>query len=184
MTRVPTPFRRRVIDTQADSWLNSFCDDDRDIFDTFTDQEIDMQETQEDAAPAATTAPQKPKKEAKPKAKPAKSAAKKAPAKAAKKAKPSPKVDGSAPMKDVLKAHKENYTKTKGEDGKQHFDNGDEVAEALRGADLDSVYSHVAKELGVTAKSLKEKYGHLNPGQQRMNLGNRLRGHMRKAAEE
>lgn len=55
-------------------------------------------------------------------------------------------------------------------------DVGDEVAVALRGAaDLDAVYKVAADYLGKTTKELKAKYGHLNPGQQRMNCGNAMR---------
>lgn len=55
-------------------------------------------------------------------------------------------------------------------------DVGDEVAVALRAAkDLDGVYKVAAAYLGKTVKELKAKYGHLNPGQQRMNCGNAMR---------
>lgn len=60
-------------------------------------------------------------------------------------------------------------------------DNGDPVARMLRDADtLDAVYAAAAKYLGVKEKELRDKYGHLNPGQQRMNCGNRMRGKFRK----
>lgn len=55
-------------------------------------------------------------------------------------------------------------------------DVGDEVAVALRPCkDLDAVYKVAAEYLGKTVKELKAKYGHLNPGQQRMNCGNAMR---------
>ncbi len=55
-------------------------------------------------------------------------------------------------------------------------DNGDEVAVLLRAcADLDGVYKAAAKYLRVPEKELRVKYGHLNPGQQRMTAGNLLR---------
>jgi len=54
-------------------------------------------------------------------------------------------------------------------------DIGDQVAEALRGKTLDDAYKIAAKWLGARIDELKSKYGHLNPGQQRMNLGNRMR---------
>lgn len=59
--------------------------------------------------------------------------------------------------------------------GNSTMDNGDELAKQLRGADLDEVYSKASKILGETQTALKAKYGHLNPGMQRMNLGNRIR---------
>ena len=52
----------------------------------------------------------------------------------------------------------------------------DEVARLLRECpDLESVYKAAARYLGTTVKDLKAKYGHLNPGQQRMNCGNKMR---------
>jgi hypothetical protein len=67
--------------------------------------------------------------------------------------------------------------------GSKVRDIDDEVAATLREAgDLDKQFSVVAKTLNVTAKSLKEQYGHLNAGMQRMNLGNKLRGALRAAA--
>ncbi len=61
-------------------------------------------------------------------------------------------------------------------------DVGDEVAVLLRGCkDLESVYVVAAKYLKITVKDLKAKYGHLNPGQQRMNCGNKMRHAWKKA---
>ncbi len=55
-------------------------------------------------------------------------------------------------------------------------DVGDEIAVLLRDCkDLEAVYAVAAKYLQVTVKALKEKYGHLNPGQQRMCCGNGMR---------
>lgn len=65
--------------------------------------------------------------------------------------------------------------------GRKHLDIDDEVAKALREKTLDQVYAYTAKTCDVTAKSLKEKYEHLNPGMQRMNLGNKLRAAFRLA---
>lgn len=46
----------------------------------------------------------------------------------------------------------------------------DEAADRLA-----ELYSRAARLLGVPEPELRKKYGHLNPGLQRMNLGNRLR---------
>ena len=55
-------------------------------------------------------------------------------------------------------------------------DNGDEVAVLLRACtDLNAVYKAASGHLGVPEKELRTKYGHLNPGQQRMTAGNLLR---------
>ena len=60
-------------------------------------------------------------------------------------------------------------------------DVGDEVATMLRDcATLDQVYKSASKYLGIKEKELREKYGHLNHGQQRMNLGNKMRFKWRK----
>lgn len=62
--------------------------------------------------------------------------------------------------------------------GHSTMDNGDEIAKQLRGADLETVYSKAAKILGESVKELQARYGHLNAGMQRMNLGNRMRAAM------
>lgn len=59
--------------------------------------------------------------------------------------------------------------------GNATMDNGDELAKQLRGAELDDVYKQASIILGETQTALRAKYGHLNAGMQRMNLGNRMR---------
>lgn len=59
-------------------------------------------------------------------------------------------------------------------------DNGDAVARAFREMDLDAGYEYVALQLGTTPEALRAQYGHLNRGQQRMNIGNRLRAFLRR----
>lgn len=132
-----------------------------------------------ETAGAPTTPPAKPKakKAAKPKAKPAKAK------KAAKKAKAK---KGDVEGMGILREYAEKYEKPvdkKGERvktpaGNPVIDCGDEVATALRGKDLAQVYEVVAKRIGESVASLKTRYGKLNLGQQRMNLGNRLRGYL------
>ncbi len=68
--------------------------------------------------------------------------------------------------------------------GRRAMDCNDEVGQKLRGKGLDDAYAEAAKALGVTVKELQKMYGHLNPGMQRMCLGNRLRGQASKAAAE
>lgn len=53
--------------------------------------------------------------------------------------------------------------------------NGDAIAVKLLGKDLDTVYAAAAKALKEDEADLRAKYAHLNPGMQRMNLGNRMR---------
>jgi hypothetical protein len=84
----------------------------------------------------------------------------------------------------------ENYVKGLGStpSGRDTIDIDDNVAVQLRGMDFKEAASAVAKamtDMGekTTAKELIEKYDHLNPGMQRMNLGNRLRSCIRRTEE-
>lgn len=61
------------------------------------------------------------------------------------------------------------------ESGAPSVDIGDATAKRLRGCTLNEVYKVAAKELDASEKSLRDRYTHLNVGQQRMTLGNRLR---------
>jgi len=74
------------------------------------------------------------------------------------------------------------YVKAKSATGNKTLDSGDALAVELRGLELDDVYARAAKDLGVTETSLRAQYKALNPGMQRMNLGNRIRGAQRKRA--
>lgn len=129
------------------------------------------------SATEGTQAPVKAKaKKAPAKKAPAKKAAKtKKPAKKAKAKKPAASgVKGPAILREYAGSyHKDTEKKTAG--GNVSIDNDDEVAKKLRGKDLDTVYSTVAKALGVTEKELRSRYAKLNVGMQRMNLGNRFR---------
>lgn len=55
------------------------------------------------------------------------------------------------------------------------IDKGDAIAKALRGQELVKTYADVAAATGVSVIELRERFNHLNPGMQRMNLGNMLR---------
>jgi hypothetical protein len=55
---------------------------------------------------------------------------------------------------------------------------GDEVAKLLR--DSTDIYATGSDYLDVRMADLKKKYAHLNPGQQRMVIGNRMRAHYKK----
>lgn len=59
--------------------------------------------------------------------------------------------------------------------GKKVYDIGDSVAEDLRDLTLVEVYDFASRELKIDTEVLMAAYGHLNNGQQRMNLGNKLR---------
>lgn len=76
----------------------------------------------------------------------------------------------------LISVKRENYTR--GENG---LNCGDLVAQALNGLNLEQVYALGAVHLsGETTETLSTKYGHCNPGQQRMHVGNRLRAAARK----
>ena len=111
------------------------------------------------------------------KAAPKKAAPKKAVAKPAKKAKGKAKATtekGPGVLKQYAPDyHKDSENKTAG--GHTSIDNNDKLAQKLRGASIDDVYKQAAKVLEETEKDLRKKYGHLNVGMQRMNLGNRMR---------
>lgn len=75
------------------------------------------------------------------------------------------------------------YVKTVSPQGNYTMHNGDSVALKLDAKDLDAVYKIAARELGCSESELRARYQHLNVGMQRMNLGNRMRGVLAKAAE-
>jgi len=86
-------------------------------------------------------------------------------------------------MSDLtVRPNTEKYAKGRTKEGFRFIDNGDDIAEKLRGLHIQEVYSVVASALGVKAKELKAKYEHLNIGMQRMALGNLMRGHLKKNA--
>lgn len=87
---------------------------------------------------------------------------------------------GTVIPKEIRSQYMQHKTKT-GSGKSYAIDNNDDTASALRGKDLDTVYTEAAAALkangeDVTVASLKAKYANLNPGMQRMNLGNRIRG--------
>lgn len=55
------------------------------------------------------------------------------------------------------------------------IDKGDAIAKMLRGQELVKTYADVAAATGLSVIELRERFCHLNPGMQRMNLGNMLR---------
>ena len=59
--------------------------------------------------------------------------------------------------------------------GRKTLDVGDDTAVLLRGKTLDEAYALTAKALKEDEHELRARYAKLNPGMQRMNLGNRLR---------
>jgi nucleoid-associated protein YgaU len=72
------------------------------------------------------------------------------------------------------------YVTAKAAGGGTSKHNGDAVATALQGQSLEVVLDLASQILDVPAGELEAKYAHLNVGQQRMNLGNRIRGAVNK----
>jgi hypothetical protein len=89
-------------------------------------------------------------------------------------AKKPPKADDAVHITPDLDKYKVSRD-VRTESGAPSVDIGDATAKLLRGKTLDKVYKVVAKLLDASEKSLRDRYTHLNPGQQRMTLGNRLR---------
>ena len=79
--------------------------------------------------------------------------------------------NGVVPAKYLGNYHRHNLG-----NGLVVVDNGDRVAQLLRGKTLDETYDLVAKTTHTNGDDLWERYQGLNEGQQRMCLGNRLRG--------
>lgn len=86
-----------------------------------------------------------------------------------------------------IKADLTKYVRTAGiktPSGRASIDSNDHVAVKLRGMDLGEVYKLAASLMPPnTVASLRDQYGHLNPGMQRMNLGNRIRGALAMSGE-
>jgi len=67
------------------------------------------------------------------------------------------------------------YKECRAYSGRKSLDNGDKTALSLRGKELGEVYEIASEILEESVEVLMSKYSHLNPGQQRMCLGNRIR---------
>jgi len=65
---------------------------------------------------------------------------------------------------------------------KRSIDKGDNVALALRKLTLDAVYATASSVTGISQVGLRDRFAHLNPGMQRMNLGNMIRKALKESA--
>lgn len=79
-------------------------------------------------------------------------------------------------MSRKLREARLRYETTVAASGNASADNGDLVALALRQMEPKDVVLAAERLLDLPAGSLWAKYENLNPGQQRMNAGNRIRG--------
>jgi len=75
-----------------------------------------------------------------------------------------------------IKPNLETYVNGVSGSGKKTKRSDHPVAKALDGFTLDETYQVASKMCDISVKGLQNKYGHLNVGMQRMNLGNRIRG--------
>lgn len=87
-------------------------------------------------------------------------------------------------MSKKLREARERYDATIAYSGNKSADNGDEVAQALRSLEPKQVVEAAERILGLSPGELWTKYEGLNPGQQRMNAGNRIRGAIRRGDVE
>lgn len=83
-------------------------------------------------------------------------------------------------MAEQLKAARVRYAKTKRPSGAASADNADAIAKALRDFEPLEVCEIADKVFKLPLGSHESKYSKLNPGQKRMNSGNRIRGIWRK----
>lgn len=86
-------------------------------------------------------------------------------------------------MAEQLKAARVRYAKTKRPSGAASADNADAIAKALRDFEPLEVCEIADKVFKLPLGSHESKYSKLNPGQKRMNSGNRIRGFWKKLWE-
>jgi len=79
-------------------------------------------------------------------------------------------------MSATLRKHRVGYQATKAASGHASLDNGDAIAQILRGLQPDAVVKLAERVVqGYTEGELAERYAKLNQGQRRMNAGNLIR---------
>ncbi len=89
-----------------------------------------------------------------------------------------------AGMKEALAAARAHYEKVKRPTGKESMNNGDLIAAALLICEPIEVCQLAEMVCGLPKGSLFGRYAWLNPGQIRMNSGNRIRGLLRRLNAE
>ncbi len=83
-------------------------------------------------------------------------------------------------MAGILANYRAGYVPSIAASGKKSLSNGDAVAKALEGINAQEVLLMAESLLGLPSGTLQAQYARLNPGQQRMNAGNRLRAAVKK----
>ena len=66
---------------------------------------------------------------------------------------------------------------------KRSIDKGDGVAVQMRALTLNGVYAYASTVTQTPVSTLCDRFGHLNPGMQRMSLGNMVRKHIKMESE-
>lgn len=83
-------------------------------------------------------------------------------------------------MSATLLKYRASYVDTVSSSNRPSLHNGDVVAKFLAGQDPAIVMAAAERILGLDAGFLIAKYASLNPGQQRMNAGNRIRAALKR----
>ena len=83
-------------------------------------------------------------------------------------------------MSATLLKYRKRYVPSVAYSGRKSLSNGDVVAQFLEYKEPKEVAHQVEALLGFAKGELVEKYASLNPGQQRMNCGNRLRAALKR----
>lgn len=87
---------------------------------------------------------------------------------------------GARTMSATMQKYRESYVPTTAYSGRKSLSNGDVVADFLAGMEPNEVLRHAEQILGLEVGELVARYAHLNPGAQRMNGGNLLRGALKR----
>lgn len=83
--------------------------------------------------------------------------------------------EDEAKMSGTLKKYRPTYIRTTSYNGNHSLDNGDDVAEQMRGMSPQEACALADKVFGEPEFFHWEKWQRLNPGSRRMNAGNRIR---------
>ena len=83
--------------------------------------------------------------------------------------------EGERGMAKTLAKYRETYKPSVSPSGRKSLNNGDPIAQILEGRDADEVLAIAEQLLELKEGELVARYENLNPGQRRMNGGNRIR---------
>ena len=97
-------------------------------------------------------------------------------------AQPADGEDEPKTMSGTMSKYRKAYEPTVAYSGRVSLNKGDEVATMLAGLSPLAVIEAAERLLGFESGELVAKYAHLNPGQKRMNGGNRIRSAIKREA--